>query len=252
MLLTTLSGYLFNWLSGYLAICPSGCLAIWLFQGGVQHQQSSIKNYRGYHYILLLFLFFMELSGVKKKVLQILLRESVHRAFGRTLLSPVKQVHAIPKGLAFDYKIPPSLCRLQKSHAVLSNAATLALFDEMSTYALFVNDKTTRGGVSVHLNTEMIQPAPLNENVVIVTTADKIGKSLSFCSMEMRNVKGDLLARGKHIKYMPMGWLWNLLAHPLILPWVIIFYQTFHQSKFTTPLDRIVYEPREVSDSEEK
>lgn len=194
----------------------------------------------------------MELTGAKKLALQIVMRESAHRAFGKVLLAPVKQVNKIPKGLAFEYKVPPSLCRIQKSQPVISNAAVMAIFDELSTYACFVYDKTTRGGVSVHLNSELIHPAPVNEEVVIITKADKIGKSLAYCSMEMRNVKGDLLARGKHIKYMPMGWIWDVLGHPLILPWVIFFYDKFYKGKFSTPLDNVVFTPRtDVVDSHE-
>ena len=36
----------------------------------------------------------------------------------------------------------------------------------------------------------------MNEDVVVITTADKIGKTLGFLSMELRDKKGDLIARG--------------------------------------------------------
>eukprot|EP00981_Chlorochromonas_danica_P007025 scaffold1528_cov199-Ochromonas_danica.AAC.1 len=194
----------------------------------------------------------MELSGIKKRLLSLILRESVHSTFGQILLSHLKAVHKVPHGLAYEFKVPPSLCRIQKSHPVLSNAATLALFDELSSNALLTVDRQNRGGLSVHLVTEVIKPAPLHDNVVIITTAEKVGRTLGFLSMEMRNVKGDLLARGKHIKYMPMGWVADFLAHPKVIPFTLQIYEKFIGKMISTPLDRIVYEPREVSDSEEK
>ena len=194
----------------------------------------------------------MELGGLKKKVLGLILRESVHSSFGKFLLSPLKQVDKINKGLAFHYKVPPSLCRIQKSKPVISNAAVLALFDELSTDALIVTDKNYRGGVSVHLTTELIKPAALNEDVVIHTTADKIGKELGFCSMEMRSPEGTLLAKGKHIKFLPMGWLWDLVSHPVILPIALYFYQIFRGSKFKTDVDEILYKPRVVEDNHDE
>lgn len=193
----------------------------------------------------------MELSSLHKRLLRVVLRGSVFESFGKVLLTPIKQIHKIPNGIAFDYKIPPSMCRIQKTHPVLSNAAALAIFDELSSDAMMVIDKRHRGGISVHLTTELIRPAKMNEDVVVITTADKIGKTLGFLSMELRDTKGDLIARGKHIKYMSMGWLHDTLVHPKLLRFTLALYEKFIATHFKTELDNIVYEPRHVEDSHE-
>ena len=64
----------------------------------------------------------------------------------------------------------------------------------------------------------------------------KVGRSLGFCEVEMRQVAADLtsgsdsgsgklLARGTHIKYLPMGRLWDCLASPSMLPYVVKGYE---------------------------
>lgn len=190
----------------------------------------------------------MQLSDINKRLLRIVLRGSYHNSFGRVLLAPIKAIKAIPRGLAYEYKVPPSLCRIQQHKPVLSNAATMAIFDELSSDAMMVVDKGHRGGISVHLTTELIRPARLNEEVVVVTTIDKTGRTLGYLTMELRNTQGELLARGKHIKYMSMGWYYNTVCHPRMLPFSLKFYDLFMGRNFTTEMDNIVTQPRHVPD----
>eukprot|EP01034_Spumella_vulgaris_P021419 gene21419-27449_t len=92
--------------------------------------------------------------------------------------------------------------------------------------------KTSRGGVSVHLSTEIVGKAVAGEEVVLKTTSDKIGKALGFCTMELHTTDGRLLARGKHIKYMPMGSLWDFIASPMFLPITLAIYEYLTTSSF--------------------
>lgn len=61
----------------------------------------------------------------------------------------------------------------------------------------FIQDKTHRPGLSVHLSTEIIKNVYAGEKVTVLTQADKLGKTIGFCSMELLNSKGELVARGR-------------------------------------------------------
>lgn len=97
----------------------------------------------------------------------------------------------------------------------------MAVFDELSSYAFVVKDSTCRFGVSVYLSTEILHTIPAGKDVIIITKANKIGKTLGFATMEMFDKNGLLLARGEHIKYLPMGPLWNFTAKLLLSPFVL-------------------------------
>lgn len=97
------------------------------------------------------------------------------------------------------------------------------MFDELSSYAFVTQDRTRRFGVSVYLSTEILQSIPAGTDVIITAKAKKIGKTLGFATMEMHNLEGSLLARGDHIKHLPMGFMWDFLAQ-------------FLQSRFVLPI----------------
>jgi hypothetical protein len=99
----------------------------------------------------------------------------------------------------------------------------LAVFDELSSYSFVVKDRTCRFGVSVYLSTEILQPIPAGRDVLILTKATKIGKTLGFATMEMFDADGLLLARGEHIKYLPMGPMWDFMANLVLSPMVLSF-----------------------------
>ena len=134
--------------------------------------------------------------------------------------------------LSIDYTVPPALCRESKdgsSHFTVS--ATLALLDDFSSYALMMQDRNHRPGVSVTLNTEIIRKCQAGDKIKLVSRCDKIGKSIAFCSMELRGVDGELLARGKHIKYVKMGFLWDLLTSAFFFPIVLTIMEYMMKSK---------------------
>lgn len=96
-----------------------------------------------------------------------------------------------------------------------------------------VHDRGHRPGVSIHLSTEVIRPYSLqsDSNIKIMTRVDKIGRTIGFCSLEVLSADNELLARGKHIKYLPMGAIFDLLAHPFIFPIVLKIYEWFYEPK---------------------
>mmetsp|Transcript_30044 Transcript_30044/g.42889 ORF Transcript_30044/g.42889 Transcript_30044/m.42889 type:complete len:232 (-) Transcript_30044:136-831(-) len=79
-------------------------------------------------------------------------------------------------------------------------------------------DQTCRGGLSIQLSTELVGKCCENEDTMFLTKIDKIGKYIGFCSMEMFNSNGQLIARGKHIKFMTMSSLWDIFMGPFFLP----------------------------------
>lgn len=179
---------------------------------------------------------------IQAQVFEIAARESAFETFGRTLLEDCfvdYTVHRAKKSVEYRLQVPPSLC-LESDRAsphAISTSALLALFDELSTLSLFLFDKTRRPGVSIELNTEIIRLAREGETIHMHTTCDKLGKVIAFCSLEVYNDAGSLLARGKHMKFQPMGWLWDLLASPFFLPLAMTLYHFFRGSKILSALD---------------
>eukprot|EP00598_Pedospumella_elongata_P010230 CAMPEP_0184989812 /NCGR_PEP_ID=MMETSP1098-20130426/30268_1 /TAXON_ID=89044 /ORGANISM="Spumella elongata, Strain CCAP 955/1" /LENGTH=366 /DNA_ID=CAMNT_0027514891 /DNA_START=65 /DNA_END=1165 /DNA_ORIENTATION=+ len=140
------------------------------------------------------------------------------------------------RGVSFHYIVPENLCRKhhragKDGEAQFSSGAIMAAFDEISTYATIMQDKTHRPGLSLHLSTEIIKNVNAGDEVTFLTHADKLGKTLGFCSMEMLNSKGELVARGKHIRYLQMGFSFDLITKPWALPWALKFYETFYGKK---------------------
>lgn len=181
-----------------------------------------------------------------KQLFEIVLRDSVSKSFGRYLSNNISDIiyQHLPDEMNYRYKVPPALCRPSVNKAgstssVFSTSGVLAVFDELSTYSLILEDKSYRPGVSVDLFTESLKEVEANSEVLIVTKADKIGKILGFCTMEMRSLDGEILARGKHIKYLPMGWWWDIIISPVVLPVALFFFNFFMKSKLKTPIDHL-------------
>lgn len=86
-----------------------------------------------------------------------------------------------------------------------------------------IQDKNHRPGVSVTLSVEILKPCYAGDTIRLVSRCDKIGKSIAFSSLELRSTSGDLLARGKHIKYVKMGFVWDLLTSFFIFPLMLMF-----------------------------
>jgi hypothetical protein len=176
---------------------------------------------------------------IKARILDIMMHEFSGRTFSACIMNSITSfVHKdLVKGVSFHYAVPENLCR---KHLIsgkdiapqFSAAAIMALFDEVSTYSTTMKDRWHRPGLSVHLTTEIIKPVYAGDDVTVLTSADKNGKTIGYCSMEMLNQRGELVARGKHIRYIHMDIPgFKIITHSLIIPWVLNFYEYFHGKK---------------------
>jgi acyl-coenzyme A thioesterase PaaI-like protein len=113
------------------------------------------------------------------------------------------------------------LCTKKASNGqvVLAASAALAVFDELSSYAVVIKDKNCRFGVSVFLSTELLHDIPAGSEVIVAVNAVKVGRTLGFIDMKMLDKDNRLVAHGRHIKYLPMGWIWDIFTHPSISPY---------------------------------
>ena len=100
--------------------------------------------------------------------------------------------------------------------------------------AFIIEDTNNRPGVSIHLETQVFEQskeiiiADNDKNkgidVLVATKVRKIGRTVGFCDITMHTADGHtLLAKGSHIKFLPMGIIWDWLLNPTFLPFFMYF-----------------------------
>ena len=118
------------------------------------------------------------------------------------------------------YTIPARLARARDQ--TLPLGAILALFDEVSTLNLVAVDRGRRPGVSVALSAWRAARAPLPRAgavVAIESRVERCGRTLGFCEVALRDAEsGAELARGRHVKFLPMGAVFDVMTRPALLP----------------------------------
>ena len=118
------------------------------------------------------------------------------------------------------YTIPARLARARDR--TLPLGAILALFDEISTLNLVAVDRGRRPGVSVALSAWRAARAPLpraGATVAIESRVERCGRTLGFCEVALRDAEsGAELARGRHVKFLPMGAVFDVMTRPALLP----------------------------------
>lgn len=79
--------------------------------------------------------------------------------------------------------------------------------------------------MSIFLSAEMVEDisvdlSDLQDGLTVLVQSEpiKMGKTIGFCNMSITTLDGELLARGQHIKFLHMGFLWDLFMHPFIAP----------------------------------
>lgn len=167
----------------------------------------------------------------KLRLLELTRAEFAQKTFSSSLhLQTSNLIGAdLETGVEFSYRIPPEVCKNSMKGPRLPISSTIAIFDELSTYAFMIKDYSCRSGVSILLSAEQKTDCFSGDEVTIVCKSDKIGKTIGFCSMQMMNADGDVIAKGKHIKFLPMGPLWNLVGHPRCLPTFLQFWRNYGQ-----------------------
>lgn len=166
-------------------------------------------------------------SKVSNRIFDVVVSYLAGDSFSTSLTPPLsmdrQSLAEVGNELSIDYTVPAALCRVDtngKSYFTVS--AILALLDDFSSYALMLQDRNHRPGVSVTLDTEILKTCQAGDKIRLVSRCDKIGKSVAFLSMELLSAKGDVIARGKHIKYVKMGFGWDLLTSFLLFPIVLM------------------------------
>ncbi|KAI1278686.1 Acyl-coenzyme A thioesterase 13 [Halotydeus destructor] len=82
------------------------------------------------------------------------------------------------------------------------------LVDQLSTCAMmpYAGTETFAPGVSAEISVQYMAPARLGDTVTIVASELKKGKNLIFLNVDFTNkATGVLVARGNHIKFVPMS-----------------------------------------------
>lgn len=204
----------------------------------------------------------------RQKFLQATMREMAGGSFGKYYLRHLTHINT-DEGhgeISFGFKVAPSLCNKvasasggEQEGSFMTTSAVLALFDDLSTLSLVAKDRTFRPGVSVQLSAEMLQPISANSDVVVRTRADKIGKMLGFSSIEMWSAETQdaktpiLLARGRHIKFLPMGWLWDtFLGFGFFVALFLWLYDKFRAKDLVTEIDHLIHEINDTNEKKEE
>mmetsp|Transcript_6169 Transcript_6169/g.15710 ORF Transcript_6169/g.15710 Transcript_6169/m.15710 type:complete len:235 (-) Transcript_6169:498-1202(-) len=95
------------------------------------------------------------------------------------------------------------------------------MLDEVSTYAGTVQwDRNCRPGKSVQLEGRSLRPIDIGpgDALVIETRLQKIGRTIGFVEITVENASGTPLIEASHVKFMPMGPLFDVGLHPTLQP----------------------------------
>jgi acyl-coenzyme A thioesterase 13 len=113
----------------------------------------------------------------------------------------------------FTLQIQPEVCISNR----MPCSTAIAIFDELSTIGFMVLDKQHRPGVSVQISARILKPVNAGETLTLEVNYDKLGRTIAFASMVMKNEANVIVASGRHVKYLPISWFYdNVLAHPCI------------------------------------
>ncbi|CAG9832574.1 unnamed protein product [Diabrotica balteata] len=85
----------------------------------------------------------------------------------------------------------------------LHGGLSATLVDSVSSYGLFTHEKGGVKSVSVNINVSYMGGAKLGEEIVIESDTIKVGKTLAFCEVLIKNkANGNVLVKGEHTKYL--------------------------------------------------
>lgn len=171
---------------------------------------------------------------------------SFNRLLGCTL-AEIEVISKPAKLVRYKQKVIAGVC---DQHRNLSVSSATAIFDELSTVGFMAFDKSVRWGVSVHLETKLFHNIEEGEEIILDMKYTKIGKTLGFCDLHLFNANNPevMVGKGRHIKFLPVSWLWdNYLSSDNILPVLIdMFYDAKNDKptalaeyyKLTPPVER--------------
>lgn len=180
-------------------------------------------------------------QGISKSLLrsvELSLEEMEFRSFtGALKTHEAKLVDISNRGQTcqFLYTVPRAICKRVKYNDTLMDilpaSSAIAVLDDLSAYVCVTSDRNRRPGVSVMLSVDIFKLIHSGQEVIAKFHADKIGKAMGFITMEFIDpLTQEVLARGKHIKYMDMGMLYNLLTQPIVTSLFFYFYDNYQHT----------------------
>lgn len=137
--------------------------------------------------------------------------------------------------------VPDRICLpnpVGSGEPLLPVSSVIAIFDDLSTYSFLVKDRNCRSGVSVDLSAELLRDIPTGSTIHVVSHVSKLGKSIGFSDLHMYNEKNELVARGYHTKYLPMGAAWDIISHPAVLESTLKLYESVFLKYQDMPIGR--------------
>lgn len=177
----------------------------------------------------------INISEVSKKFLSCHGTFSAPNGFARPLGCLLNKPKSTAALVDFDKKASRATFSYRVPHTVTYNdnmmvSAMMATFDELSTVGIILLDKSHRWGVSVNLSTTLLGEAKTGDELLMDVSFDKMGRTLSFCHMKLKNSKtGAMVAEGQHVKFMPVSWIYdNFISLPAILPLFLNLLFTFN------------------------
>lgn len=133
------------------------------------------------------------------------------------------------EGVTFSMVVPGRICLPGAGDSyLLPVSSALAIFDDLSTYCFLIKDKNCRSGVSIDLSAEILQDIPAGSKIHVVSQVSKIGRTIGFSDLHMYNDNQELVARGFHTKYLPMGTAWDVMNHPAFASTSLRLYESMY------------------------
>jgi len=101
--------------------------------------------------------------------------------------------------LVIEMNVTDSVCNLG---GTLHGGAIATGIDFVTTVSVALSDKEGRAGVSTDLNVSYFRPTLKDSKVYFHSQIVKHGKSLAFAICKVKSENGELLAEGRHTKYL--------------------------------------------------
>lgn len=111
---------------------------------------------------------------------------------------------------------------------LLPVSSAIAIFDDLSSYCFLIKDRNYRSGVSIDLSAELLRDVPAGSTIHVVSQVTKIGRSIGFSDLHMYNQQNELVARGYHTKFLPMGTAWDVMTHPTLSDTTLKLYDSVY------------------------
>ncbi len=151
-------------------------------------------------------------------------RRSPFGSFGRYLdIAPVElggtvEIQEIGPTKSVVTTRVPSWC-VDSSGALLLSGA-IAQMDEISTYCgTLLWDRYLRPGLSLQLTARRIRSLShvrAGDKLIFETRLQKIGKTIGFVDVVIRDVNSEPIIFGQHIKFMPINPIFKAVFHPYV------------------------------------